>query len=159
MSRSIPWIVVPVLVLGGLGWWWYSTTAPGPAPAEEETGSIPAAEEEGELSSGTPVSAYTVRYTSEGFSPATLTVPLGTTVTFINQGGGEMWVGSDEHPTHRLYAGTTREQHCAGGAPSATAFDQCGVGSTYSFTFGKAGTWGYHNHRESDHHGTITVAQ
>lgn len=104
---------------------------------------------------GAPVSAYTVRYTPNGFSPATMTVPLGTTVTFIDETGAGMWVGSDEHPSHTGYDGTSRSEHCAAGA--TPSFDQCARSSSYEFTFAKAGTFDYHNHVNAQHHGSIVV--
>ncbi len=66
-----------------------------------------------------------------------------------------MWVASNQHPTHTLYAGTALSEHCPDG--SALAFDQCHTGTTYSFKFDKAGTWQYHNHSNSSEGGAITV--
>ncbi len=160
MKTTPIWILLAVIILGALGWWWYSAQeavleAPVPEVAGENEEFVDDSKDG--AAAGESSSAYTVRYTSAGFSPESLSVPLGATVTFINQGTEEMWVGSDEHPTHTQYSGTNKDEHCVNGAPSATSFDQCGVGSTYSFTFTKEGIWGYHNHRESDHHGTIVV--
>lgn len=153
MKNPTLWIVIVIVIILGLGWWWYSTSQT-PAP------SSPAAEvEENEFSDnskdGAPaVSAFTVRYTDSGFSPSTLTVAVGTTVTFVNQSGEGMWVAADEHPSHTGYDGTSRSEHCPN---SGTVFDQCANSSTYSFTFTKAGTWVYHNHLGSSDKGTIVV--
>jgi plastocyanin len=119
-------------------------------PATEETGSNTPAPAD---TSGT-----TITYTKDGFSPANLTVPVGTTVTWVNQTSDRMWVGADEHPTHREYDGSSTPEHCVNNAPASSAvFDQCSAGSTYSFTFTKTGSWDYHNHARSSHGGTITV--
>ena len=100
----------------------------------------------------------TVTYGADGFSPANVTVAPGTTVTFVNGGSGRMWVASDEHPTHTDFDGTSTSQHCANGVPSnASVFDQCNAGSSFTFTFTKAGTWEYHNHAQSSDRGTVTV--
>ncbi len=97
----------------------------------------------------------TVTYTDTGFSPASVTVKKGQSVTFVNAGTGRMWVGADEHPSHTQYSGTARQEHCPD--TTGTAFDQCGVSERYTFTFAKTGTWGYHNHVGASHSGTVIV--
>lgn len=55
-----------------------------------------------------------------------------------------MWVASNPHPIHTNYP----------------AFDEKAPvinGSSWSFTFDKIGTWGYHNHRNPSSGGTIVV--
>ena len=85
-----------------------------------------------------------VTYSSAGFSPNSLTVKVGTTVTFKNGGSEPMWIASAFHPIHRELPG----------------FDQLksvGNGGTYEYTFDKAGTWKYHNHLNPGHGGSVTV--
>jgi plastocyanin len=101
-----------------------------------------------------PMSA-TITYTSGGFSPKSVTIAKGGTVTFVNKSGSGMWVASDQHPTHTAYAGTTRSEHCPDAVGSA--FDQCTSGDSYSFTFGKAGSWDYHNHVRASDGGMVVV--
>jgi len=96
-----------------------------------------------------------VTYGPNGFSPATVTIAKGGTVTFKDEGGGNLWVASDPHPTHEGYSGTTGRQHCPDTA--GTAFDQCALGSTYTFTFQKTGSWGYHNHVKHSDTGMVIV--
>lgn len=96
-----------------------------------------------------------VSYDGHTFSPATITVAKGGKVTFTDTASAQMWVASDPHPTHTNYDGTTRAQHCASGA--TPSFDQCSPGATYSFTFGKAGSWSYHNHFNPAAMGTVVV--
>jgi len=103
------------------------------------------------------LSANTVHYTDAGFSPSTITVKKGTVVSFLNQSDREMWVATDEHPSHTGYAGTSRNEHCTAG--SATAFDQCGRGNVYMFTFDKVGTWDYHDHVNAQFGGTVVVTE
>lgn len=99
--------------------------------------------------------AEIVTYTSNGFSPETVTVSVGDTVRFVNNSGNNMWVASDMHPTHADYDGTSLSQHCPD--PTNTSFDQCESGEEYTFTFTKTGTWNYHNHVRASHSGTIIV--
>lgn len=85
-----------------------------------------------------------VNMSDTAFSPATLTVAVGTTVTFTNNGQGNHWPASVPHPVHTGLAGFDAK------APLAT-------GESYSFTFTKAGTFGYHDHLNPSLRGTITV--
>jgi|SRR3989344_1321493 len=82
-----------------------------------------------------------VLYTDSGFEPADFEITAGTNVIFKNIGARQMWVASDDHPTHEILPD----------------FDQKSVGSEYSFVFTKMGAWNYHNHRFPGHGGTITV--
>jgi len=84
-----------------------------------------------------------VTLTSDGFSPATLTIKSGISVTWINKSGKIATVDSDPHPLH-------------------TAYSQLNLGNfadnkTLSLTFDKPGTYGYHNHLNPSNRGTITV--
>jgi len=101
---------------------------------------------------------YTVSYTGSGFTPASITVAVGDTVTFINDSGSNMWVASILHPSHKVYGGTTLSQHCADGSDNS-AFDQCETGNSYSFTFDKIGNWKYHNHIRAGIIGTVVVVE
>ena len=99
----------------------------------------------------------TVYLTSSGFQPSEITVGQGGTVTWVNNGSSQMWVGSDSHPSHTEYAGSSLPEHCSGGDQVEAAFDQCSSGDRFSFTFEKTGEWGYHNHLDSSQIGTVTV--
>lgn len=90
-----------------------------------------------------PVTANEVDYTDTGFSPNSLTVKKGTTVNFLNKSSSPMWIASNPHPIHTDLPG----------------FDQKSPGDTYSFTFDKVGTWGFHNHRNPSVGGTIIVTE
>jgi plastocyanin len=157
MKHAWIWVVV-IIILAALGYWWYSTQMM-PTTATETPGTVAGQEnqfmDDSKDGGAEGVESVTIDYTSLGFSPKTLTIPVGTRVTFVNQGAGEMWVASDEHPSHTQYSGTDRESHCPD--PGGLAFDQCGNGALYTFTFTKVGTWAYHNHRNDDDRGTIVV--
>jgi len=99
-----------------------------------------------------------VTYTNSGYSPSTLTVKKGETVTFKNQSSRSMWPASAIHPTHRVYSGTSLDEHCPD--TTGTAFDACKgylPGKSWSFTFNKAGAWKYHDHLNPGAIGTIVV--
>lgn len=98
---------------------------------------------------------HIVYYTSEGFQPQSITIQQGDTVTWINNASTSMWVGSNNHPSHTQYDGTSTTLHCNNG--ESDTFDQCSAGDRYSFTFSKTGDWGYHNHHNQFDTGTVVV--
>lgn len=154
MNTKIVWVVAIgiVLIAGG----WYALSArPAVAPTAEDDlqGTVPTA-------NGTTSAPVTVTYTDTGFSPATVTVHVGDTVRFTNASSGSMWVGSDDHPTHTEYDGTSTRDHCVEGVAVRGAFDACSAvpaGASWTYTFAKAGTYGYHNHTSAGNTGTIVV--
>jgi len=104
------------------------------------------------------VVAQMVTYTNSGYLPSELTIKAGETVTFENKSSVNMWTASGMHPTHTLYSGTSLSAHCPD--PTNVAFDACAgtpPGDSWSFTFEKAGTWGYHDHLHPTLFGKIVV--
>lgn len=85
-----------------------------------------------------------VSITATGFSPATVTVPKGSTVTFRNGDTKPHWVASNPHPVHTGLAGFDA------GAPIPP-------GQTYVFQFTQAGTFGYHDHLNPGVQGQVVV--
>lgn len=85
-----------------------------------------------------------VRYTNIGFLPKTITIEEGTTVTFTNESTGGLWVASDNHPSHSILPGFDQKETVS-------------AGGTYSYTFTKAGAWGFHNHMRPEHEGIVFV--
>jgi plastocyanin len=86
----------------------------------------------------------TITYTANGFTPSSVIVAKGAKVTFVNNSNAGMWVASDPHPTHNGY-------------PDFDAEKAISNGGSYSFTFDKEGSWGYHNHLNPTNKGTIIV--
>lgn len=90
-------------------------------------------------------SASTVTYTSAGVSPSSLTVSSGTTVVFVNNDAVSHQLASNPHPTHT-------------GLPGFQG--TINPGGTFSFTFTKTGTFGYHDHLDpfsAKWQGTVVV--
>src|SRR3989344_8702098 len=145
MNRNpIGVIIVLIIVIAG-GWYLFSrTSTKGPAPETSVTNQ--------------ESTSVTVTYTDQGFSPASVSIPLGAMVTFVNQSPKNMWVASAMHPEHTVYSGTSLAQHCPD--TTGTAFDECKgdpSGSSYSFRFNKAGEWKYHDHIDATKFGTVIV--
>ncbi|MBI3572278.1 hypothetical protein HY091_01960 [Candidatus Kaiserbacteria bacterium] len=149
-AKTIGSIVV-VIIVAVAAWYFLSAGGTTVTPAATEPGATaPAAT--------TPAAgAVTVAYTDNGFSPASVSVAVGTQVTFVNQSSDEMWIASNPHPAHTGYDGTTKSTHCAAGYAGSASFDQCAAGDSFSFTFTKVGTWGYHNHGNANDGGTVVV--
>lgn len=145
MNRNTVGIVIVVVVVVLAAIWFLSSRTPAVAPTIKTSGAT------------TPSSSVTIAYTDHGFSPNSVTVPAGTTVTFMNQTGENMLVASAPHPTHQAYDGTTMSEHCASGYRGPAPFDQCASGNGFDFIFLKVGEWKYHNHANAADFGTIIV--
>lgn len=85
-----------------------------------------------------------VTYDGTKFSPDTLNIFAGDTVTFRNDSSASVWPASDDHPTHTDLSGFDPKR---GLEP----------GEEYVFTFDEPGEWGYHNHLSPSQTGVINV--
>lgn len=125
-----------------------STTDQTPSPSFPTTPSpVPSPTSPAPSPSPPPVPAsktYTISYTNACYSPANLTIKKGDTVKFINNSNKSMWPASDDHPAHDEYAEFD----------SRSGISQ---GGSYSFTFSRAGSWGYHDHNKPGCTGTVAV--
>ncbi|MGE5392208.1 MAG: cupredoxin domain-containing protein [Candidatus Saccharibacteria bacterium] len=111
-----------------------------------ESTSTPANPDQGQPGGSSSASAgqSVIQMTDNGFTPSTITVKQGTTVVFQNTGTAGHWPASNPHPVHTDYPG----------------FDAKKVvqpGDSYSFTFDRIGTWGFHDHTNPSSGGTIVV--
>lgn len=162
MKTSTMVVIVLVLLIIFGGWWLFFKTAPTAAmsAAVDTSTDTTTTQTTSDTSAPTAPMSATVTYTDAGFSPATVTVAKGGSITFINQSSHRMWVASDPHPTHEGYDGTTRSQHCPASYTGAKPFDECSAaqaGGSFTFTFNQSGSWGYHNHAVDEDKGTIIV--
>lgn len=147
--KILLWIIILVLVAFGIYWF-----AQDRGPVVTDTTDV---NNVGTATTTVP-KTVTATYTASGFSPSNVTVKSGDTVRFVNESDTNMWVGSAMHPTHEVYDGTNLQTHCATGAtPSFDACRNMTRGQSYSFTFTKKGSWGYHNHSQASHFGRVVV--
>lgn len=77
--------------------------------------------------------SLTVTLTDKGFSPTTLTIKKGQTVTFLNKSSEKMWVSANPFPS-------------AADFPAFNEKSGTASGTSWDFTFDKTGVWFYHNH-------------
>lgn len=143
-------IIVVIIVALVLGYQMISKNRPAeivklPSDTEMTQQTTPTtAEEQLPIEETNMIKQTMVEYTDAGFVPNTVTVPVGTTVTFTNNTENSMWVASDPHPAHTDFS----------------AFDQKeGVKKEdgYSFAFTQKGTWSYHNHLMPKNKGMVVV--
>jgi len=154
-GKNIVWILVIIAALG-VGWWlWQGSQQPqqNPQSDSQQNTTVPSTQSAGAPSAPTPA---TVTYDGNSFSPSSVTIAVGGTVAFTST-GGQMWIASNPHPLHNAYDGTTYSQHCASGYGGSAPVDQCSPGTSFTFTFTKAGTWGYHDHMNAGARGSVTV--
>lgn len=86
----------------------------------------------------------TITITKDGFTPGEIVITQCTRVTFENKDNTEHWPASDLHPTHAIYPEFDPKQPVASG-------------SSWSFTFTKAGSWKYHDDIDLKLKGVIQV--
>lgn len=90
-------------------------------------------------------SQNTITYTDSGFTPATLSVKVGDTVTVVNRSSRPLQFSSDVHPTHTNNPELNQRT--------------AGPGDNVSFTINKPGTHGYHDHLDASRTGTLIVEE
>lgn len=90
-----------------------------------------------------------VTVTNTGFSPKSLTIKAGDSVTWTNTSTRTVYVAPDEHPAHQKYAGIWDDDESGNIAPD----------ESYTVTFSQAGTYTYHDHLNSTFTGTIIVTE
>ena len=83
---------------------------------------------------------------NEGYEPADVSVRVGDTVMFKNDSDSFHWPASNVHPTHSIYSDFDPREPVA-------------PGDTWSFTFTRAGTWGFHDHIRANLTGRIVVEE
>jgi amicyanin len=134
-------IVIAVIILGG-----FAVFALTGSKDKNETGSMSgmnmnSKSDTSDTQSSQPVATDKVEIKNFAFSPADITVKVGTKVT---------WTNSDSTP-HTVTADTSSAD-----APSS---EQLGSGQSYSFTFTKAGTYTYHCELHPNMTGKVVVTE
>lgn len=123
LSNLLPWIgaviVVTLLLIGSyvmmVG---RKNSTEAPAPTTQE--------------SNDTVATASVEIASTGFSPSTIKVQKGTTVTWTNNDTKGHWVASDPYPTNDGLEGFDGKETIENG-------------EAYSFNFSQTGTFTYHD--------------
>jgi len=112
----------------------YGTPGVGRAPTENDVGNTES------------IVVYNGSDERGGFAPQILRIKKGDTVTFKNQSALPLWIASNPHPLHTGYSGFDSKKSLKSG-------------ETYTFTFTRIGSFGYHNEMHLSHKGTIIVGE
>lgn len=91
-----------------------------------------------------PKETVEVSITANGFEPSTISINAGDTIKFTNNDSSPHWPASNPHPVHSDLAGFDAKKELQ-------------QGESYSFTFTKTGTFGFHDHLNPSNGGTITI--
>lgn len=139
-------IAVVVVILIGIGAWaWTQTDQDSQQPnTVQRNENTPAEPRNTEEEREEEAEATEITYTDDGFSPDTVTVEEGATVLWTNGSEGQMWIASSVHPTHNELPGFDQQNSVESGGE-------------FSYQFEQAGEWGYHNHLNPSHKGTVVV--
>ncbi|GEM_PF-1986207 len=122
-----------------------STATPTPSPTSKPSPApTPAGTPPPNPSLAAKAVVKTVTITSKGFSPSSLKIKAGDSVTFLNKDTKPHWPASDPHPLHTI-------------CPGFDALKGLKLNEKYTFTFKTAKTCSYHDHLNTSWRGTITV--
>jgi plastocyanin len=99
-----------------------------------------------DLSQQAHTAGHVVTVSNDGFTPSSLMIKKGDSVTFTSVAEDYFWPASNLHPTHTVYSAFDSKGPLAGG-------------TSWSFVFDKAGEWKYHDHLNPEMGGTIIVTE
>ena len=157
MSKTI-WIVVVLLVLVVAGIVYFNMNAKETVKNVNDNVIENQVNQGGETGTALTGGKNTVIITSSGFSPSTLEISKGESVTFINKDSAKHWPASAAHPTHKIYPNSDIKK--CGTDEQSRIFDAChglANGESFSFTFSEGGEWKYHDHLSPGTGGVIIV--
>ncbi len=134
-NKWIIGIIAVVVLAGGL---FLLSRSPSPSSTPESPTSTPEVAVEAATNE-----QNIITLTQRGFSPMVTTIKAGATVTWENKSGKVATINSDPHPAHTNYPPLNLDNFSDGGS--------------LNLTFGKPGTYGYHNHLNPSMTGVIIV--
>ena len=122
------------------------TQSPSPTPAITST---PVTTQEGDSNGGEDTTqdlpqTRVIEIFDDGFRPSSLTISVGDTVQFVNEGTRNHWPASGVHPTHNICKGFD-------------ALRELQPGESYEHTFNEAKTCPMHDHLNLSITGSIVV--
>ncbi len=97
--------------------------------------------------STTASDSVTVTYTDSGFTPSSVTLKKGGTLTWKNDASDQVQIGVNPHPVHTGNRAITNGEFTLDLNP----------GDTKTITINDTGTFGYHDHLDPTISGTIIV--
>ncbi len=146
MSRNVVITAVVIVLLAVVGW--YLTRPKQPATQTSQPTETPVSTESVSPATATDEAMMKekniVTVSSTGFTPKSITVKVGDTVTWSNSDTITHTVNSDSHPTHTLY-------------PILNKVGQIKAAEKKALQFTQPGTYNYHDHLNPSLTGLVTV--
>jgi plastocyanin len=136
-------IVVVAIIAAGFIFLKGSNKAVTPSTSEVTSEATPSPSASESAAMEQEMSATTVNITANGFTPKTVTIKVGESVTWMNNDTAPHNVNSDTHPSHTVYPPLNLET--------------IQPGASKSLSFPKAGTYKYHDHLNPQLQGTVVV--
>lgn len=139
MSRNNLFIIIAILLILAAGFYFVNSTKTTVSPVSTDT-TTP-------TDTSTPsanIKENRVIISASGFTPQTITIKTGSSITWTNTDSVSHTVNSDPHPTHTI----------------SSLLNQAGTikaGESKSLTFPTAGTYKYHDHLNPSSSGTVVV--
>lgn len=137
-------VIIVAILLGGALLFLQTKSSPSNTPKQDETVTqAPVTTSPTQEATEKTENVVEVSLTSDGFSPATITIDKGTKVVWTNSSGDDATVDSDPHPIHTSYTPLNLGR-----------FEN---GEKLEFVFNQTGTYNIHNHLNPSDRGTIVV--
>lgn len=143
MSRNATIGIVAVVLVLLVGWFYIKSQKAATSMQTPPSSQTTQPSESPATESAMPAEKNMVKITADGFSPKTITVKVGESVTWTNADTENHTVNSAPHPTHTAYPPLN--------------LDVIKSGTSKSLTFPTAGTYKYHDHLNPSLTGSVTV--
>lgn len=91
-----------------------------------------------------PAGTVMITYTDAGFAPSSVNIAKNTVVIFKNKSSSPLQIASDPHPSHT-------------DLPALNAATATNANEEYRYQYAHDGAWGFHNHLQPTHKGTVIV--
>lgn len=140
--KKIIFAIILIIILGGT---FYFFVLRGNKTAEPTVTTNSSDQNAATSSSQVSDTVSTITYGTSGFSPSTMTIKSGSSITWVNSSDEDLEIGVDPHPSH------TGDRSLSGNQFVLTL----SPGEKKTVTISTIGTLGYHNHLNSSETGTI----
>ena len=140
MNKKYLVYLLAILAIAALTYWYFS---------KNDTQMLSSADRvipQTPLSASEPDSVNVIIGENGNFAPSEIKIKKGGKVTWVNKSQKQVWPASNPHPIHTDY-------------PDFDALRGLANGESYSFTFEKVGSWGYHNHINPGAKGAVQVVE
>ena len=145
MKYGLVAVIIAVLLLVAGGAWWLTmgNDETQTERSANETAESQLSDSEATAQDEETETSIVITYTDSGFRLSGNTIQAGETVRVVNESSEALQFASDPHPQHT----DNDDLNIPTLAP----------GEEETFVVNETGAWGFHNHLNDDHSGSITV--